>query len=151
MMIHVRKILYPTDFSSCSTQAYFHAIALAKQHGASLTILYVATDPNGMEEGGLPHWKNQLEQIRPIDADIPVHHVLLTGDPATEIVRYASDAGIDLVVMGTHGRTATERLLMGSVTEKVMREATCSVLGVKLPRGIPVSESPTVATPRTSV
>jgi nucleotide-binding universal stress UspA family protein len=142
-MIRIRKILYPTDFSSYSNQAYFHAVALAENHGASLTILFVYTPELSLAGGGESdrgYWRNQLEQIRPVDPSIPVHHVLLEGDPATEIVHYGRDAGIDLIVMGTHGRTGLERLLMGSVAEKVMREATCSVLVVKLPRGIPVTE-----------
>ena len=65
--------------------------------------------------------------------------MFLEGDPAEEIVRYAADAGIDLIVMGTHGRTCLERLLMGTVAEKVMRDAACSVLVVKLPKGIQVA------------
>lgn len=145
-MIHVKKILYPTDFSSYSNQAYFHAVALAENHGASLTILYVYSPGFGTPEiGGSPdadraYWKNQLEQIRPVDARIPVHHVTLEGDPATEIVGYAKDVGADLIVMGTHGRTGLERLLMGSVAEKVLRDAPCSVLVVKLPKGVPAAE-----------
>src|SRR5947208_3358542 len=75
-------------------------------------------------------WQEQLNQIRPVDAHIAVQHVFLEGDAATEILRYAEDAGIDLIVMGTHGRTGLERLLMGSVTEQVMRGAKCSVLVV---------------------
>src|SRR5262245_46312686 len=106
-MIRVQKILYPTDFSSHSNQAYFHAIALAESHGASLTILFVYTPGSGPAEGGngtadRRYWQNQLEQIRPVNPRIAVHHVLLEGDPATEIVKYARDAGADLVVMGTH-------------------------------------------------
>jgi nucleotide-binding universal stress UspA family protein len=147
-MIRVKKILYATDFSSYSNQAYFHAVALAKNHGASLTILFVYQPGFGSGEApgseGRDYWRQQLEQIRPVDASIPVHHVFLEGDPATEIVRYAHDALIDLVVMGTHGRTGLERLLMGSVAEKVLRDAPCSVLVVKLPRGIPVAERGTV-------
>jgi nucleotide-binding universal stress UspA family protein len=145
-MINVKTILYPTDFSTYSNQAYFHAIALAHKHGANLTILYVYTPeadtPRGTGNGGAgrDYWRSQLEQIRPIDSNIPVHHVFLEGDPATEIVRYARDAGIDLIVMGTHGRTGLERLLMGSVTERVMREAACSVLVVKMPKGVPTAE-----------
>ena len=140
-MIHVKKILYPTDFSTYSTQAYFHAIALAEKHGTSLTIVYVYSPESQGRSGETDrqHWRNQLRQIRPIDPQIPVDHVLLQGDPATEIIRYADDAGIDLIVMGTHGRTGTERLLMGSVTEQVMRGAKCSVLVVKLPKGAGVS------------
>jgi nucleotide-binding universal stress UspA family protein len=142
-MIRVQKILYPTDFSSYSNQAYFHAIALAESHGASLTILYVYTPGSEGKDGNGPadrrYWQNQLEQIRPINPRIAVNHVFLEGDPATEIVKYTRDAAIDLVVMGTHGRTGLERLLMGSVAEKVMREALCSVLVVKLPRGVPAT------------
>jgi nucleotide-binding universal stress UspA family protein len=149
-MIRIRKILYPTDFSPYSNQAYFHAVALAEKHKATLTILYVYVP--GVSGLGTPgtvvdrhYWQNLLEQIRPIDPTIPVNHVLLEGDPATEIVRYATDAGMDLIVMGTHGRTGLERLLMGSVAEKVMRESFCSVLVVKLPRAIKVHEKSDVA------
>ena len=49
-MIHVQKILYPTDFSPYSNQAYFHAVALAEKHGASLTILYVYSPSFGTPE-----------------------------------------------------------------------------------------------------
>jgi nucleotide-binding universal stress UspA family protein len=144
-MINIQRILYPTDFSSYSNQAYFHAVALAENHGASLTILFVYAPGSGIQEshGGRAdrsYWQHQLEQIRPVDARIRVQHVFLEGDPATEIVHYAEDALIDLIVMGTHGRSGLERLLMGSVAEKVMREAPCSVLVVKLPRGIQVAE-----------
>lgn len=144
-MIRIKKILYPTDFSSYSNQAYFHAISLAEKHNASLTVLFVynpdtATTPGsqGDEATDRRYWQGQLEQIRPVDTGIPVTHVLLQGDPAGEIVRYCRDAGMDVVVMGTHGRTGVERLLMGSVAERVLRDAPCSVLVVKLPRGQPV-------------
>ncbi len=150
-MIHLKKILYPTDFSSYSNQAYFHAIALAEKHHASLTIMYVYVpgvsplSDTGNGKADRAYWQNLLEQIRPIDPTIPISHVLVEGDPATEIVRYTHDAGFDLVVMGTHGRTGLERLLMGSVAEKVMRDAPCSVLVVKLPRALTVPEKSEVA------
>ena len=145
-MVHVKKILYPTDFSSYSNQAYLHAVALAEVHQASLTILYVyaptlnASSPERDAESEKEHWREQLGQIRPVNPDIPVHHVLLEGDPAAQIVRYAADAGIDLIVMGTHGRTGLERMLLGSVAEQTLRGAPCSVLVVKLPRGVPAAE-----------
>ena len=150
-MIHVKKILYPTDFSPYSNQAYFHAVALAQQHNASLSIVYVYAPAGSPPTAGKDaetdrkYWHDQLEQIRPVDDSIATHHVFLEGDPATEVVRYARDASMDLVVMGTHGRTGLERLLMGSVAEKVLREAPCSVLVVKLPKGIPVTEKREVA------
>jgi nucleotide-binding universal stress UspA family protein len=132
-VIQVRKILYPTDFSSYSNQAYFHALNLAETYGASLTVAYVHTPDNPEEKA---RWKGQLEQVRPVNPDIAVSHVLLEGDPADEIVRYAQDAAIDVIVIGTHGRTGLDRVQLGSVAEKVMREAPCSVLVVKLPRGV---------------
>jgi nucleotide-binding universal stress UspA family protein len=133
-MLRVHSILFPTDFSSYSNQAYLHAVALADAHHASLTIVYVNVPGQESEAG---YWRNLLEQIRPANPNIPVRHVFLVGDPATEIVRYARDSGVDRIVMGTHGRTGTERLLMGSVAEKVLRDAPCSVLVVKLPRARP--------------
>ena len=142
-MVHVKKILYPTDFSSYSNQAYFHAVALAESHGASLTILFVHTpdftapDRRGDAASALRYWQNQVEQIRPLNPSIPVQHIVLEGDPAAAIVRYARDANMDLIVMGTHGRTGLDRLLLGSVAEKVMRDASCSVMVAKLPRGMP--------------
>ena len=141
-MIHVKKILYPTDFSSYSNQAYFHALELAENYGASLTVVYVHSPGNGEKE----HWRKQLEEVRPGNPKIPVSHVLLEGDPAAEITRYAADAGIDVIVIGTHGRTGVDRLVMGSVAEKVMREALCSVLVVKLPRGVMAAGRPHATT-----
>jgi nucleotide-binding universal stress UspA family protein len=139
-MFNVRKILYATDFSSYSNQAYFHAVALAERHEAGLTVVHVHT--TAADCGDRRECRYQLETIRPVNPGIPVNHVLLEGDPAGEIVHYATDAGIDLIVMGTHGRTGVERLLMGSVAEKVLRDAPCSVLVVKLPKGLPRADRP---------
>lgn len=149
-MVHIKKILYPTDFSSYSNQAYLHAVALAEVHRASLTVLYVypgvleAAEAERDEEQDRRYWRSQLEQIRPANPNIPVSHVFLEGDPAGEIARYARDANMDLIVMGTHGRTGLERMLLGSVAEQTLRAAPCSVLVVKLPRGLPAVEKPLV-------
>lgn len=139
-MIHVKKILYPTDFSSYSNQAYFHALGLAETYGATLTVVYVHAPGS---PGDKSYWRQQLEQVRPSNPKLSVSHVLLEGDPAGEISRFAAEAGIDVVVIGTHGRTGVDRLVMGSVAERVMREAPCSVLVVKLPKGIASTVQPT--------
>lgn len=131
-MIRVKKILYPTDFSSYSTAAYFHALGLAEAYRAGLTVCFV----HNAAAGGDPRfWRDQLESVRPANPAIAVTHVFLEGDPAAEITRYAAESGTDVIVLGTHGRTGVERQLMGSVAEQVMREAACSVLVVKLPGG----------------
>jgi len=142
-MIHVRRVLYPTDFSTYSNQAYFHALAQAEIHNASLTILYVRSSTGGRGDAAdRDHWRGQLEQIHPSNPDIAVSHVLLEGDPAQEIIDYARDSSMDLIVIGTHGRTGRDRQLMGSVAEKVMRDGPCSVLVVKLPKGNATSVRP---------
>jgi nucleotide-binding universal stress UspA family protein len=141
-MIRVKKILYPTDFSSYSNQAYFHAVGLAEAYGANLTVVYVHGPGDSNDRA---YWRGQLEQVRPANPKIAVSHVLLEGDPATEIARYAADAGIDVIVIGTRGRTGADRLDPGSVAERVMREAACSVLVVKLPQGVPGAVAPIVA------
>lgn len=144
-MIQVKKILYATDFSPYSTPAYFHAVGLAEAYKASLTIVYVFTPgKDGQTPADRSFWQGQLESIRPTNPKIPVTHVLLDGNPAAELVRYAADAGINVIVMGTHGRTGVERQLMGSVAEQVMRDATCSVMVVKLPKGMPAAARPHV-------
>jgi nucleotide-binding universal stress UspA family protein len=140
-VIQVKKILYPTDFSSYSNQAYFHALGLAEAYGASLAVVYV--HPPGAPDR--EQWRAQLEEVRPVNPKIPVSHVLLEGDPAAEVARFAADAGIDVIVIGTHGRTGVDRLVMGSVAERVMREAPCSVLVVKLPRGVGAAGRPHAA------
>ncbi|MFQ3593264.1 MAG: universal stress protein, partial [Gemmataceae bacterium] len=120
-MIHIQRILYATDFSSYSNQAYFHAVSLAKAHQATLVVVYVY-DPSQNQsppppQGVTPadYWREQLEQIRPLDESIPVEHHLLIGDPASELVNFTLQHPINLVVMGTHGRTGLDRLLMGSL------------------------------------
>lgn len=134
-MFRIQRILYPTDFSPYSNQAYFHAVKLAELHGAHLTVLYVF-NPKSEATGNLAYWHGQLEQIRPSNPEIKVAHRLLEGEPGEVIPRFAAEAGIDMVVMGTHGRTGQERMLMGSVAEQTLRNAPCSVLVVKLPKRI---------------
>src|SRR5215510_8512524 len=76
-MIRIRRILYATDFSSYSNQAYFHAVALAEVHRAQVTILYVYNEKGGEEDQA--YWRSQLEQIRPVDPGIGARHVFLLG------------------------------------------------------------------------
>jgi nucleotide-binding universal stress UspA family protein len=132
-MIQVRKVLYPTDFSPYSNRAYFYAVGLAETYRATLAVVHVVPPGAGQTPD---YWRAQLREVRPGNPAIPVEHVLLEGDPAAEIARYAAASGVDVIVIGTHGRTGVDRLMMGSVAERVMREAPCSVLVVKLPKGI---------------
>jgi len=75
----------------------------------------------------------------PSDPSVSFEHKLLAGDPAAAIVEAADQENVDLIVLGTHGRTGLTRLLMGSVAENVVRKAKCPVLTVKHPSAVPAA------------
>jgi nucleotide-binding universal stress UspA family protein len=139
-MLAIRTILHPTDFSEHSQYAFEVAVALANTCGSRLAVLHVMEFPpschGGFRVASLQPDDQEivLEQLisrRPANGGIPVAHHLVRGDPAVEIVRMARKANCDLIVMGSHGRTGLQRLLMGSVAEEVARNAHCPVLTVR--------------------
>lgn len=140
-MIAMKRVLVPIDFAEASDAALVYGRNLAKSFGAELHVLHVtenlflrpmANNPMAIEAG----IANRLEE-RITDADRKELHAVAalrtSGAPAEEIVRYAEQEGIDLIVMGTHGRVRVAHLIMGSVAEKVVRTATCPVLTVRHP------------------
>ena len=138
-----RKILFPTDFSHASDAALDWATSLARERGATLLIVHVEEPPAayaggemyyGMPDPATEDLEKMLFQVRPTDPQVRHEHRLLTGDPATAIARLAEHEDVELIVMGTHGRTGLLRLLMGSVAEAVVRRAACPVLTLKQPR-----------------
>lgn len=137
-----KKILFPTDFSHASDEVLPHATALARDTGATLIILHVEEPPlaygggelyYGIPEPNTDALQQMLEKIKPADPNVQFVHRMVTGDPATEIVRVAQDEGADLIVMSTHGRSGLTRVLMGSVAELVVRRSSCPVLTFKQP------------------
>jgi nucleotide-binding universal stress UspA family protein len=139
------RILVPTDGSDGVERAVGHAVDLAAVHGATLHAVYVI---NSAGFTGLPmeaSWEGIDEMLR-TDAetalatvrdiatshDVPVETHVLDGSPQREIVRYAEAEGCDLVVMGTHGRGGIDRLLLGSVAEKVVRASNVPVMTVRV-------------------
>ena len=141
-MLAIRTILHPTDFSERSQDAFGLACALARDYGARLIVLHVADVPTvAYGEGIVPPnpeesraaAQEQLDRLRVPRADVRAERRLEQGDPVTEILRVAREAGADLIVLGTHGRTGLGRLLMGSVAEQVVRRAACPVLTVRTP------------------
>jgi universal stress protein A len=139
-MVPVRKILFPTDFSEYSEYAFLVASSLARDYGAWLIVLHVdESSPHSQEQeprqpgGHRAEVAALLEGFQILDPRVYVERRLECGDPAAEILRLAREASCDLVVMGTHGRTGLRRLLMGSVAERVLRQAPCPVLTVKGP------------------
>lgn len=140
----LEHVLCPTDHSDFSARALRHALALCRWFGAQLSVLRVIPDvmptPGGPDLPvtalASPVLRDEAERelslfAQPaIDAGVPVRTVLREGEPWREILHEAAGLPADLVVMGTHGRSGFEHLLLGSVTEKVVRRATCPVLTV---------------------
>jgi nucleotide-binding universal stress UspA family protein len=113
---------------------------LARDAGATLLIVHVEEPPAaygggemyyGMLEPDNSELWRMLHAVKPSDPSVPFEHRLLRGDPASEIVRLAEEEQVEMIVMGTHGRTGFKRLLMGSVAEAVVRQATRPVLSLK--------------------
>lgn len=139
-MLPIHTILHPTDFSEHSRHAFQLACALARDYGARLIVLHVASPPTAIYDGGmmalptdLDELRKTLEAMRPDDPSLRVEHQLREGYAPSEIVDAARDNACDLIVLGTHGRSAVARLLMGSVAEPVVRKAHCPVLTVRTP------------------
>ncbi len=147
----VRKILFPTDFSHTGDAALALATSLARERGATLLIVHVEEPPAAYGAGemyyGMPDpvtedLREMLKKVAPADTSVPVEHRLIAGDPANAIVRLAKEDGVELIVMGTHGRTGLLRLLMGSVAEAVVRRAPCPVLTLRQPGESPAAVAP---------
>ena len=124
--MRVNAILFPTDFSPASEAAGRVACAVAEQAGARLHVLHVVppvTDPSMGAE--------RLARVATsLGGGLPVETALLTGRAGRGIVDYARDKRIDLIVLGTHGRTGVSHAILGSVAETVVRLAPCLVLTV---------------------
>lgn len=135
-------ILYPTDGSEGADAALDHAIDHALQYDASLHVLYVIEETLPAIEAGAPDVLEALEERgeqvlddareRATEAGVAsVQASVAAGSPYRQILKYVEDSGIDLIVMGTHGRRGIDRYLLGSVAEKVVRTAGCPVLTVR--------------------
>jgi nucleotide-binding universal stress UspA family protein len=152
-MPKLKKILVPVDHSDCSRVAMEYAMLLAEPFGAKIDVLHVAETPPYVGEDrtvvnpatGEPQLLSELlmqqavkaetEFLAPFvrDARIPIERSLLTGRPSNVIVEEAAKRGADLIVMGTHGLSGFQRLIIGSVTERVLRSAPCPVVVVRHP------------------
>lgn len=140
--MNIKRILFPTDFSHTGDAALAFATTLAKEAHGRLIIVHVQEAPlaygggemyYGIPEPSTDELMNMLHAVKPTDPSVPVEYRLVTGDPADAVVRLAEDDDVDLIVLGSHGRTGLTRLLMGSVAEAIVRKAHCPVLVHKQP------------------
>jgi nucleotide-binding universal stress UspA family protein len=161
-MLAIKKVLVATDFSDCSDAALMYARALAGQFGAQLHVLHNVEFRGAVDVAGIgvyttfsPDLLTELEN----DARDRMNGLLSDSDrallkaqvvvgsgetTAQAIVEYAASENIDLIVLGTHGRHGLSHLLLGSVAERVVREAPCPVLTVRPPQRDFVVAKPSV-------
>lgn len=136
------RILLPTDGGETTERALAHAVDLVDRYDAELHVLYVVDAtvfPNDVETGAIAsEFETMGDRIvdrvageaRAAGID-PAATAVVRGTPHRTILEYADEHGIDLVVMGTHGRTGLDRYLLGSVTEKIVRLSDVPVLTVR--------------------
>lgn len=136
------RILLPTDGSDAGNRAVEQAVGLARETGADLHVLFVVEDipyapemmDDTVEEQLREIGEETLEAIRARadEAGVTVAEAIEEGAPHTAILEYADDEDVDVIVMGTHGRSGLDRYLLGSVTERVVRTADVPVLTVRM-------------------
>lgn len=151
MQLEIEKICVPTDFSECGDDAVRHGAAMARHFNAELHIIHVIQDVSdklrhpdftskgtsvteflkALEEGATQYLAKLVADKQ--WKDLNVHRVYLHGTPAEAIQTYAEENKIDLIIMGTQGRTGLKHLFLGSVAERVLKTSPCPVLTVRHP------------------
>ena len=148
-MIALMNVLVQTDFSETSHSALRYGKALAAAFGATLHVVHIVEEPYGqpwaveaygfslaaLQDEWIKDAKRRLAESLSAEEQATLHAVTTTvlGHPVMEILRYAKDHAIDLIVMGTHGRGPLGHVVLGSVAERVVRKAPCPVLTVRTP------------------
>ena len=141
-MMPIRTILHPTDYSASSEAAFAFACSLAREYFFEILLLHVVETKFVMPmegvlapfpEDDLEPARQRLDKLFSLDQRVKVRREVAIGDAVEEIVRTAAAAKVDMIVMGTHGRTGLSRLILGSVAEGVLRKVACPVLFVKQP------------------
>jgi nucleotide-binding universal stress UspA family protein len=130
-----KKILFCTDFSEDSDHAFSYASNLATAYNATILILHVIVEPV-CYYWSTPKGVDELvaKQIERVKQEINTRYLQKTeGFKNYEIIQVAREESADLIVMGTHGRTGLDHLILGSTAENVVRKSPCPVLTVGLP------------------
>lgn len=140
-MMEIKKILAPVDFSENSKKILDSASDIAEKFGAALSVVFVVQsfdDYSGFFVPHMPVAKFEEEMVQGaeqkmdsfLDSYTGVEAKVLIGDVGEEVVRYAEETGIDMIIMGTHGYKGLEKVMFGSVAEKVVKTASCPVLTI---------------------
>jgi nucleotide-binding universal stress UspA family protein len=145
-VIKLKKVLVPTDFSDSARHALRYGMSFAKEYGAELVLLHVVENLTvGYASDLFPvpmaevfqeisgYAKAELAKLgdEARGRGLPVREEVVQGKPSAEIIRFAAENEIDIVVLGTHGKGMLDQALFGSTTERVVRRSPCPVLTVR--------------------
>ena len=140
-MAMIKKILAPTDFSDISAKGVEYACQLAKEVGAELILMNIVTldESNLVNRREMEQHKQLLDEflsqkVGEASSGLNIRKVVEPGQPDSTVVHWAENESIDLLVMSSHGRSGLSRVLMGSVTEQILRKSPCPVLVVPMDR-----------------
>jgi universal stress protein A len=134
MDFHVRHVLFASDFSPYSDHAFDAALSLAQHFEARLDLLHVVHHSHEKEAAHGELSRFATERATAVSFTV----VVAIGSPASEIVAHATRERVDLIVMGSHGRTGLPHVLHGSVAEAVRRHAPCLVLTIRRTAELPL-------------
>ena len=140
-----KRILCPIDFSDCSQEALRHACQAAERNEAKLYVVHVESSGHSIPPGKpgyvaeLDGHRRLLTEGKPCSEDVDYELHFLRGNVVDEIRNFATLREIDLIVVGTHGRTGLTRALMGSVAESLSKKAPCEVTTISLARNTETS------------
>ncbi len=149
-MIEIKRVLFPTDFSELSLHVLAYARSFAESYGAELHLIHVVDEASmywlAMGPSSLPVGPTADELVEVstaamtkfidehlADAKGTTTSEVVLGRPFMKIIEYARTRKIDMIVLGTHGRSGLQHALLGSVTERVVRKAPCPVLTIRHP------------------
>ena len=146
-MIKMKKVLVPTDFSESARHALVYGLSFAKEYGAELVLLHVVENITvGYASDLFPvpmaevfqeisgYAKTELAKLaaEAREKGVAVTELVVQGKPSAEIIRHAAENGVDMIVLGTHGKGMLDQALFGSTTERVVRRSPCPVLTVRM-------------------
>jgi nucleotide-binding universal stress UspA family protein len=146
-VIKLKKVLVPTDFSDSARHAFTYGLSFAREYGAELVLLHVVEnltvgyasdlfpvpmaevfqEISGYAKAELAKLAEEAKQ-----KGVAVSELVAQGKPSAEIIRHAAENGVDMIVLGTHGKGMLDQALFGSTTERVVRRAPCPVLTVRM-------------------
>ena len=146
-MIKLKKVLVPTDFSDSARHAFTYGVSFAREYKAELVLLHVVENLTvGYASDLFPvpmaevfqeisgYARTELAKLaeEAKQKGVATSDVVAQGKPSAEIIRYAAENGVDMIVLGTHGKGMLDQALFGSTTERVVRRAPCPVLTVRM-------------------